>query len=1002
VHHFKRFTVFLLLLAAIVSPGCDDLDTPIETPPAANTLGPGEVCGGCVGVKPSCVPDAPEPEFVKLRFMPAELAVAPGQTRKTRLVVDPDFCTPTPVTFESSDAAVVAAPEEGTVDYGSPAIDLEITGGALGADQLPGSATITARVGEATVQLTVHVLDDSVPSCEVSDDVAPTQLAVGQSVSAQGSLAGAWMAIPERADQPAAKSVTWTVSEFDLSIACAANIVPDGYIAMGPSVTFGDADDANRTFRRDLPMSVPINPVLLPEAARWRHLRMAYSGPAFKEPRTIPLTDPRVVRDDDGVWQLHFKAPRLGTYQAVVHNEAGSRTRSRRITHRALVGVSMGGIGASAFGLRHHHLFDVIAGMGGPVDWTWLMDHFEKNHLSGFRPIAPGTVLQDIQIDKTLCTETDTTACQSDESCVNGRCTIMPATDEPYEHATNFNNWWYEPNEIGNGGDFSREDYVQILRDLALVFGNPFSYNPLQHNLPAGVDPMHPSVLGDTSKPGRTEGACATYVKPIDGDDEDAQNVLWNECPRERCQFTQVLSNYYDDLYNPDGTFPVITFCDGSPRDGLPGYNAEPYASSWQPEGNNHPAEVVLAVDYNGNGVRDELEPVIYSGHESWDDWGEDQTPSTIEPGYGPDNLDPSGDDYNPQYNPTGTEGDHRWQEGEPYLDYGLDGVANTVDSPYDHGEGDGEFTAAAGLQRFWDYDPHSLVRGWSNLEVTPLDDDALARIDFWTDGGIRDLFNFVAPARHLLGTFAARGRNAVTFGQFNQMPGLDPDNVEEFNPAHIVWEDVQGVVMQRYGIEEPTANQLEQGTGMHVGTINEIATRLQAALYFTAARWPDAPRTQSPSTPEKPAEDRPACEYIGNCTFDFTSSFGRIGQVGVTLPPGYAHADLQEARYPVIYVMHGYGQVPEDLQLAIAFLPNWMNGNTDSQASRLGKAILVYLDGRCRWQNGKEAECIRGNFYVDSINEDGPQIDSWMLELMDHIDQTYRTMGETTISWDD
>ena len=120
---------------------------------------------------------------------------------------------------------------------------------------------------------------------------------------------------------------------------------------------------------------------------------------------------------------------------------------------------------------------------------------------------------------------------------------------------------------------------------------------------------------------------------------------------------------YYDDEYNPDGTFPVITYCDGSPQDEA----LSPYASSWSASGNDWPAEVGLAVDYNANGVRDELEPVIKSGHERWNDWGTDQTPSLIEPGYGPNNLDPSGDDYDPQFNPTGTEGDGRYQEGEPF-----------------------------------------------------------------------------------------------------------------------------------------------------------------------------------------------------------------------------------------------------------------------------------------------------------------------------------------------
>jgi hypothetical protein len=151
----------------------------------------------------------------------------------------------------------------------------------------------------------------------------------------------------------------------------------------------------------------------------------------------------------------------------------------------------------------------------------------------------------------------------------------------------------------------------------------------------------------------------------------------------------------------------------------------------------------------------------------------------------------------------------------------------------------------------------------------------------------------------------------------------------------------------------------------------------------------------------EEPAPDAEECEIIGNCTFEFTSSFGRTGPVGVTLPPGYAHAAQQGLRYPVIYMLHGYGQTPEDLEAAIVFLRNWMNSPTDSVASRLSKAILVYVDGRCRV--GKDgAECIRGSFFADSVRESGVQTESWWLELMDHIDQNYRTLGENEVDWVD
>jgi len=956
----------------------------------------------------------PEAESIKVRVEPSFVVLAPGQTRSARVVVDPDFCVTdsernlisTTVTFDSSDTSVVAAPADGSIDYGGPTIDLSL------AAEATGSTTITVNVPThhpeksatppATATIDIEVLEPTLGVCTSQDDTTIETLAAGTSIEAAGTLQGATITLPDNADMPNDNGFQWSVAPFDTSIHCADSIVPEGYIALGPAVRFSPD---STSFPRDMPLSIPLNPARMPESARWRHLRIAHSSPAFVEPRTFLATDPTVVKRD-GVWRLEFQAPRLGTFQAVVQAEAGKRTRARRVTHRAIVGVSMGGAGAAQFGLRHHHLFDVVAALGGPVDWTWLIDHLEQNHFGGFRPIAPGTQLADIQLERTICT--DGSECQPDETCLpwrdpgpgflvkydlmRAKCTLMPEADEPYEHPTTFNTWWYEIPGQGHGGSFDREEYLQIFRDLALMYGNPIGYNPLALHLPAGVDPAHPAQAG-------TSGDCGIYVKPIDGDpNEEAQKDKFDRCPAERCAQTQTLTNYYDDEFNPDGSFPVITFCDGSRRDD----RNTPWANTWYDFGNGYPMEVALAVDYNGNGVRDELEPVIKAGHEPWSDWGVDQTPSAIEPGYGPDNLDPSGDDYDPRFNPGGTEADHRWQQDEPFDDHGLDGVDGTISSPYDHGEDDGQFTVSPGLQRFWDMDAHSMVRGWADpMMSSPLDDDALARIDLWTDGGNRDLFNFAVAADHFMGGFVLRDRNAAIFSDLTKMPGLDPSLPDAFNPARVVWEDLQGVIHYRYGKDEPDQNDIDNGSGQHVGTVNELAGRLQAALYFVDSRWPDAPRARFQPSTDDPVGDESDCEVQGNCTFNFTSSDGRDGVVGVTLPPGYANAKLQHVRYPVIYILHGYGMVPEDLQLAIVFLANWMNGSFDSQASRLGKAILVYADGRCREQAG-EPECIRGTFFTDSIRPEGPQMDNWWLELIDEVDRRYRTLGETTVEWTD
>jgi len=948
----------------------------------------------------------PAPIFVSTRFEPDFVVLAPGQKRKVRVAVDPDFCAPVPLTFTSSDPAVAAAPKMRTITYGQPTLDLEVTGATL------GEATLTVSIPkgdgtDATGTLAVEVRAATALACAAEDDGAPTLLEAGKtsatpgSVAGKGALANAAIFMSKGADAPNYGSFLWSVAPFEASVACAKDLTPSGYVALGPAVTFGPTE---KVFPRDMAMEVPVNPARMPDAARWRHVEVVYSGPKFKAPRVVAVTNPRPYRKADGSWTLRFEAPRLGTYQVVVKAVAGTEKRQRRLTHRAVIGVSMGGAGTAQFGLRHHDLFDVIAPLGGPVDWTWLANHLEENHTAGFRPIAPGTKLEDIALESKSCTTS--ADCAPDETCLgvlaspptNGKCRIMPTSDEPYEHPSSFNAWWAEFPRTGNGGNFDREEYIQIFRDLSLMFGNPNGYNPEQLNLPAGVDPKHPSVVGDH------EGdACSVYVDPLEGDPNEAkQKERWSKCPKERCKYTQTLSNYYDDEFNPDGTFPVITFCDGSDQQEA----LSPWANTWVDSGNDSPMEVALAVDYNGNGKRDELEPLIRAGHEPWDDWGTDGTPSAMEPGYGAGDLDPAGDDYDPQYNPTGTEGDHRFQPGEPYRDHGLDGVADTASSPYDDGEGDGKFTVAPGLQRIWDYDPHTIARGWPSSAPKVLDDEAIRRFDLWTDGGMRDLFNFAVAARHLAGTFLARGRTTAFYSDFNVPLGLDPANPNGYNPGRVFYEDLPGVVFMRYGHDEPTAQHIEDGSGQHVGTAIEVTARLQSALYFIGSRWPDAPSALSPTTADDPAEGIDNCQVAGNCNFSFTASDGRTGPVAISLPPGYGHQELQGERYPVIYMLHGYGMKPDDLQAAIVFLKNWMNGGSDSQHRRLKKAILVYVDGRCRAPEGNDgethAECIRGSFFTDSIRPNGPQMDRWWLELMDEIDKRYRTMGESVVEWTD
>lgn len=1001
-----RFAFFPLLgiTLAATAPSCTtDTSSSSTTGTIGPQLLPGDVCF------------APSPDVVKLRVDTPQVFLArctdtaeTCASRKVRFVLDPDVCTRTPITFTSSNEAIVAAPTTDAFNLYDAAATVEVVAG-----KTAGSATIEAAVPRGdgtnvTVTVNVDVLDVDPAQADIacSGTAAMNDFGGGKTLAGADGLVGASISLPEGASKPNSGSYLWSVASFDADIKCGDMTPPTDYLPLGPAITFGPT---NKKFQRDVPLTIPINPARMPDAARLRHLSVAYSGPSFVTPRIVPVADMRIEKID-GHWALSFKAPRLGTYQAVVPKDAGTKSYPRRLSHRGILGVSMGGGGTAAFGMRYHHLFDALAPMGGPVDLTWMLQHIESNIMGGFRPIPKGTTIDQIQQAATPCMTG--AECAFDETCVGvlpgapGKCAWIPQPKDPYEHNSAFNHWWYEYPNKGSGGSFNRKAYIQIFRDFAIMFGNPNGENltPGADNLPAGVRPDDPSVTG-----GRPTDECRIWVDPLDGPDKAKQQELDNNCPIERCANTLTLDNYFDDEFNPDGTFPVITFCDGSPQ--LESHS--PWANTWTPQGNNFPMELALAVDYNGNGVRDEMEPIIRAGREPWSDVGTDGVASANEPGYAPGvNEDPAGDDYDPQYNPTGTEGNYRYEQGEPFQDVGLDGVAGTKQQPpggwekpgdgYDVGEGDGKFTVARGLQRFWDRDAHSIAaRMAKDVPGGELDDAALRRIDVFTDGGTRDLFNFVVDAQHLAGAFVGRKRHVTYFSDFNQQPGLDPTNFSGFNPAIVPFDEMPGIILQRYGKIDPTQADIDSGSGQHVGTATEVIDRIRAGLSFILSRWREPElRTLVLESADDPVDGASQCEILGTCEVEFTTKAGRKGPVIISLPPGYAHKAQQDRRYPVVYALHGYGQEPDGLSAATGIIRTFMNQSADSMETRMPKAILVFVDGRCRVGPSGKAECIRGTFFGQSPMEQGAKMEDFWLELMEYMEKNYRTMPDSEVIW--
>ncbi|MBX3186120.1 MAG: hypothetical protein KF819_03855 [Labilithrix sp.] len=979
-----RLSLAGALLPFVLVASCKDTELPAPPTETAPVLLPGEVC------------DKDNPQPLRLTFDPPSVVVAPGESRPVRLTIEPDACEPNSATFVSAYPQIAAAPETAKFDLRHATYDFKVVGGEI------GRTTITVAMEGVdddykpkviTGDLPIHVRDRAAPTCAAGETKEQTMGPASETLIGPGSLATSSLAIPPPAFT---RTDEYMLPSFPASITCAgedltAELPAAALRKLGPAVTFGAKAPLSmaKSLRREVELTVPVNPAAFPSGARLRHLQILYKGPRIKKARPIPVANARVEALGDG-YVLKFQTPWFGTYQAAVVETAGLAMRSRRITNRAVIGFSMGGGGAAVFGMRHHDKFDAIAPLGGPSDWTWLLWYLENNALGGF--------------------------CPAGQTCPKVAPNRHPM-EETYAHTMDFENWFYQPGG-GNGGNFPRSEYVQIFEDLALAMGNPNGSSTTPDLLhmalgPKRSDPWMTVTDAEADARGLPRGTdCSLTVEPIGDDpDEARQKEIDQKCKAYRCDpkhAWKAPANYFDDEYNPDGTLPVISFCDGAQLEG-----ASPYRNQWAP-GGNKPVNLALAVDLNDNGIRDEGEPVIRSGHESFDDCGADGLCNPQEPGYDPEtNPDPNQDDYDYQLNPTGLEGNHRHDPGEPFRDYGLDGVPNTATRHVagDPGEGDGQYTESVGLANFYKNDAHSMLsRRVTDIPGGPVTDDALRRIDVLSDGGVRDLFNFATVANHLTGQIHGRLgptglplRSVSYYNGFNFIPGQPVDRPRDFNPSLIRWADVASNPSVRYGDIDATESMIKDGDGQHVGTALQLLHRLMTAFFYAGQRWPNADRRLVEDYNDDNVAQLPAeCSglKIGTCEKMFTGPrTGRTGPIAISLPPGYALKSMveQNVRYPVLYILHGYGQDPRDLKAVAIFTDNFMNVAQRSYATRLPKFIIVYVDGRCRVRDGKP-ECIRGTFYMDSARPDGPQLDAWFDEVTDYVDQNYRTMPASDV----
>ncbi|HTR50669.1 MAG TPA: hypothetical protein VMJ10_08175 [Kofleriaceae bacterium] len=698
-----------------------------------------------------------------------------------------------------------------------------------------------------------------------------------------------------------------TVPMNAVTIACASDIVPDGFVALGPAISFGDEGTwSDRAFT----LTVPYKAARLPKGATNGAVRIVAQRAGGKP--YFPAVSNRELDDKDAYASLaSFRALELTTYQVVASADAGQPS-TEMFNFNAIIGVSMGGNAAMSIGLRHPDRFDISADLGGEPgpSIVYTMHMVQTFLFGGFCTAASGKLGQ--------------------------LCPNVSTKPEQFEVASDYEHMIYQAG-MGTGLTSDRSFYLQAARDLSRALSNPAAYNPANPYAPPGV---LFSTFAETS--------------PM------------------QCGSPVVLQNFYDANFNPDGSKPVIEYCDGGDSATLGLGVFDPTLPQ------TDPPQVLLAVDLNGNGMRDSGEPVITQAYEPWSDVGSDGLADQDEPGYDPvTNPDPDGDDYHYLRNPLGTEGNGNYDPGEPFMDVGLDGIAGTCqagDTPpngvagcYDYGEGNGKWDLSPNVQRWYGSDVQQLL-----ATLTP---DQRAHFSMWFDAGIRDFFQASVSANAGVGQAMATGE--LPFGVYDGFGGIVPgDNEDTYDFTEIDWNQIPKNAYLRYGDPDASAEEINNGDGRHVGTANEIIYRIETAFKYIDERLPDGDRDDSYDSGQTLPNEM------------FTSPHtGRMNPFSLYLPPGYNDPANASRTYPVVYVLHGYGQQPSDLVSLSAVIADHMVA-TEPLATRIQKFIMVFPDGRCRPGDG----CEEGTFYMDSPLGGPAQMETNLLDLMDYINANYRT----------
>src|SRR5207248_1966159 len=95
--------------------------------------------------------------------------------------------------------------------------------------------------------------------------------------------------------------------------------------------------------------------------------------------------------------------------------------------------------------------------------------------------------------------------------------------------------------------------------------------------------------------------------------------------------------------------------------------------------------------------------------------------------------------------------------------------------------------------------------------------DAALDQLDFYSDGGIRDIFNWGMVGDHYSGAWAARKRPLLYFNDSLYLPNVTITDETKFDPKVVDWTALPSATYMRYGNIDASRRDIDKGDGQHV-----------------------------------------------------------------------------------------------------------------------------------------------------------------------------------------